>query len=125
MSVGIKYTDQQIAAALLRIQAQYGSCRLDDYQRHKLPAEPSVWGIIWRYGTFNDAKEAVGLPIVVRARHKAPRKIFETELKPTKRSTYPCWKCQQPFKGLGRRHGNWHCEQCAATITAQASSMGW
>ena len=121
------FSDEQIAEALRRVNAVCGTCSFEAYLEHRLPTEPSPWGIIYRYKRFNAAKVAAGLPIVVKVQVKKKPKapVFETELKPAKRSTYPCHKCKQPFKGLGRRNGNHHCPSCAEENNRIYNSMGW
>lgn len=113
-------TPEDFLDDLKRVYAMQKEIGVEIYRKHGKYSE----GMITRkFGTWNRALSLACLPIRYQT-SKTEELLGETTVK-TKRSVYPCWKCHQPFKGLGRRKGNWHCESCTESINAQAASMGW
>lgn len=117
------WTTEQMLDALKRVYAAAGSCTQLEYSALRLDTEPSERTIRIRFGNFNRAKIRAGLPITVKVR-KVTRNLIRGMPQP-ERTTYPCWKCHKPFKGIGRKRGNWHCHECSARITEKANAMAW
>lgn len=117
------WTDEEMLDALRRVYAAAGSCTQLEYAALRLDSEPSERTIRVRFGNFNRAKIQAGLPITVKIRITT-RNLIRGMPQP-ERSTYPCWKCRKPFKGIGRRKGNYHCPQCIAIINEKAAAMAW
>lgn len=90
------------------------------YRKHGIYSESSI---IVKFGSWNRALIVAGLPTNYQT--CLSKELLGADSVNSKRTTYPCWKCKKPFKGLGRRKGNWHCDTCTASINAQASAMGW
>ena len=123
-----QWTTEQMMEALARVYATVGACGIAEYRTHRRPTDPTPEGITARFGAWNRAKVKAGLPITIRAgrgRKTVEGEADEAELIPQKQTTYPCWRCHRPFKGVGRRKGQWHCEYCREQLAIQAASMGW
>jgi ribosomal protein L37AE/L43A len=121
-----KWTDEEMLAAMKRVQAMTAFCGVSDYKAHRLPTDPTAEAIVARFRTWNKAKLKAGLKIQVKMVRDGERmQCDEAELNRPKRTLYPCHKCGVKFKGLGRRNGQWHCEECTRSINFIAAGMGW
>ena len=121
-----QWSNEQMVAALKRVYTKMGACGIAEYREHRLPDDPTHQGIIARFGTFNRAKIKAGLPICRKSGYtKIEIEPDEVELAPIQKTEYPCWKCHRMFLGIGRKNGNWHCENCTLTNNAQAANMAW
>lgn len=121
-----KWTDQDMIDAMIRVQALAGFCGVNEYRQHCQRTDPTSGAIVSRFRKWNLAKIQAGLPIQVKmVRDGEKLGMDEVELERQKRTKYPCWRCKRPFMGLGRRKGQWHCEECTTAINLQAAGMGW
>ncbi len=117
------YTEAQMLAALNRVYAACGSCSQDDYAALRASTEPSERTIRCRFGTFNKAKVAAGLPCTVKKRHSAHNLMRGLPPPPT--SEYPCWRCKKQYVGKGRKQGDYFCSTCREQVNEMASNMAW
>ena len=123
-----KWTDDEMLAALKRVQTMTQFVGVSEYRILRLPTEPSSEAITGRFRSWNNAKIKAGLAIrlkTVLVRDGERLQDDEEEMPVAKRTKYPCWKCHRPFMGMGRRKGNWHCEECTEQNNVQAAGMGW
>ena len=117
------YTEAQILAALNRVYAACGSCSQEDYAALRASTEPSERTIRCRFGTFNKAKVAAGLPCTVRKRYSAHNLM--RGLPPAPTSFYPCWRCKKKYPGRGRKQGDYFCSTCREQVHETAANMAW
>jgi hypothetical protein len=87
-------------AALQRVYAACGSCSQDDYAALRASTEPSERTIRCRFGTFNKAKVAAGLPCTVKKRKKN-------------------------YHGKGHKQGDYFCYACREQVHEMAANMAW
>lgn len=113
-------TPEQFLADLQRVYTMQGDIGIAIYRKHGTYSESSI---IVKFGSWNRALILAGLPTNYQT--SCSKELLGPETVKSKYQTYPCWKCEVPFNGIGRRKGQWHCERCRALITAQADSMGW
>jgi len=117
------YTEAQMLAALNRVYAACGSCSQDDYAALRASTEPSERTIRCRFGTFNKAKVAAGLPCTVKKRHSAHNLM--RGLPPAPTSFYPCWRCKKNYHGTGHKQGDYFCYACREQVNEMAANMAW
>lgn len=117
------YTKEQMLAALKRVYAACGSCSQDDYSALRASTEPSERTIRCRFGTFNKAKVAAGLPCTVKKRRSAHNLM--RGLPPAPTSEYPCWRCKKRYVGKGHKQGDYFCCACRGYVNEMASNMAW
>ena len=117
------FTEAQMLAAIKRVYATCGSCTQEDYTALRMDSEPSERTIRCRFGTFNKAKVAAGLPCTVRKRHSAHNLMRGLPAAPT--SFYPCWRCKKKYTGRGRKQGDYFCSTCREQVNEMAANMAW
>ena len=117
------YTKEQMLVALKRVYAACGSCSQDDYSALRANTEPSERTIRCRFGTFNKAKVAAGLPCTVKKRRSAHNLM--RGLPPAPTSEYPCWRCKKRYVGKGHKQGDYFCYACREMVQEMASNMAW
>lgn len=113
-------TPEDFLDDLKRVHAMQKEIGVVLYRKHGVYSDATI---IRKFGSWNRALSLACLPVHYQT-CKSLELLGADKVK-SKYTTYPCWKCEKPFKGLGRKKGNWHCEVCTVSINEQASAMGW
>lgn len=113
-------TPEEFLADLQRVYRLQMEIGIEIYRKHGRFSDSSINK---RFGSWNRALVQAGLPINYQTSHS--QELLGADTVASKRTTYPCHKCHEPFFGLGRRNGHWHCDKCTATNNAMAANMAW